>query len=188
MDLQQEPDAIGPNSSSVLDVRFLLRESEWRAACRMLRPFVANPNIKPFLRILNGFGALLFLAFPHLFHGSWASLFPGEPIPALFLLAMGLLCLWSATGIGMKSLDHRLNRLDLERHIVVSNNGVFVDFNGRTRKYEWKDFACFRESPELFVLRTTGTKFWTIPIRVISPKSLPDLRQLLNEKLPSSRI
>jgi hypothetical protein len=84
----------------------------------------------------------------------------------------------------MKSLDHHLNRLDLERHIILTDEGVAVTLGERHWNYQWKDFVFFRETETVFVLRTAGTKFWTIPTRAFSSADVPRFRELLREKLP----
>jgi hypothetical protein len=166
------------------DLRFFLTEPEWREAIRLLHPIVGRQYVKRLLRVVNGCGAIIIIMVPHQFGWSWSLLFQVRPVQAVFLAALVFVCVWSATGVGMKGLDHRLNRLDLARHIVVSDQGVNVDWNAQTWNYQWKDFVYFRETEDLVVLRTAGTKFWTIPIRVLQPGDAARFRELLRRNLP----
>jgi YcxB-like protein len=166
------------------DLRFFLTEPEWREAILLLHPFVGRQYIKSLLRVVNGCGAIIIMMVPHRFGWSWPLLFQLRPAQAVFLAALVFVSVWSATGVGMKRLDHRLNRLDLARHIVVSDQGVNVDWNAQTWNYQWKDFVYFRETEELVVMRTAGTKFWTIPIRVFQPEDAARFRELLRQNLP----
>lgn len=166
------------------DLHFFLAESEWRTAVRLLHPIAGRPYVKSLLRVLNGCGAIIIATIPHRFGWSWPLLFRFQPVQASFLAAIALVCLWSATGVGMNRWNHRLNRLDLERHIVVCDQGVTVDWNARAWNYRWNDFVYFRETEGIVVLRTTGTKFWTIPMRILQPEGAVRFRELLAQKLP----
>jgi hypothetical protein len=167
------------------DLRFFLSQAEWKEAAQVLHPIVGNPRVKPFVRVFNGLVAIgMFLLPPKLFHQSWLELFKTTPPFAIFLALMALFCAWSATGIGVKSLDQHLNRLDLERHMVVTQEGLTVAMGERRYKHQWKDFVFYRETPSFLILRGTGVQFWTIPLRAIPPTDLPAFRDLIGHKLP----
>jgi len=167
-----------------LDLRFYLTESELREAACLLHPVIANRFVKPLVRVFNGCAAIIILMVPSRFGWTWQDLLRHSPHHAVLLGVVALGCAWTATGVGMKSLDHHLNRLDLERHIVLSDQGVTVTLGERRSYSPWNDFVFFRETPTIFVLQTTGTRFWTIPRRVLSPADVGRFRELLCKKLP----
>jgi hypothetical protein len=166
------------------DLRFFLTESELREAALLLHPLIANRFVKPLVRVFNGCAAIIIFMVPGRFGWTWHDLLRYSPHHAVFLGIIALGCAWTATGVGMKSPDRHLNRLDLERHIVLSDQGVTVTLGERTWNSPWKDFVFFRNTPTIFLLRTTGTKFWTIPRRALSPADVARFRELLREKLP----
>ncbi|HYM79418.1 MAG TPA: YcxB family protein [Candidatus Dormibacteraeota bacterium] len=167
-----------------VDLRFFLAEPEWREATVVLHPIIANRFVKLSVRVFNGIMAGLILMLPGRFGWTWQDLFRYDTFRALFMAAVVLGCAWTATGIGMNFLNHRLNRLDLERHIILTDQGVTVTLGERIWNSPWKDFVFFRDTPNIFILRTTGTKFWTIPRRAIPPADVPRFCDLLREKLP----
>ena len=163
LDQRDAVNGSGGQPAISFDLRFFLTETEWREATVVLHPVIANRFVKPAVRLFNGVMAVVIFMVPGRFGWTWHDLLRYSPHHAAFLALVVLGCAWTATGIGMKSLDHHLNRLDLERHIILTDEGVTVTLGERHWNYPWKDFVFFRDTPNVFVLRTTGTKFWTIP-------------------------
>jgi YcxB-like protein len=157
------------------DLRFFVTESEWREASALVHPIIANRFVKPLVRVFNGCAAVFIFMVPGRFGSTWPDLLRYSPHHAGFLLVVALGCAWTATGIGVKSLNHHVNRLDRERHIVVSDQGLSVTLGERHWNHHWKDFVFFRDTPKLIVLRATGTRFWTIPTRAIPPADVTPL-------------
>jgi YcxB-like protein len=177
----------GTCSTCSFEIRFFLTKSELEEAGLALHPVIANQRINPFLRLFNGMGALMIVAIPHILSTSWRELLKSEPVGTLFLAAVGLVSAWSSSGVGMKALNHHLNRLDLEREISVSEVGVRIRHGNRVLDYPWKRFIFFCETPNLFILRRPGTQFWTIPKRALTPGDEPGLEELLRGKLRRSQ-
>jgi len=179
------PQSIPTDALNVhFDLRFLLTEPEWREACRVMQPLASKPGLKLLGRLINAVWAIVLLLLPYKLGYSWSEMFRTHTFGTVPIAAMVCLSVLGATGIGIKSLNHHLNRLDLERQIIVSDQGVKVTLGERVRNLQWKDFVYFSETSALFVLRTSSTQFWTIPMRVLSPKDIERFRSLLCDKLP----
>ena len=167
-----------------LYVRFFLSEGELKEAFAALHPLMSNRRFKAVGRVINGLAAVFYLRLPHLIGQSWAQFFQAQPVEAVFLAALALVCGWSATGtIGRKAIDRFLNRPDLERHIILADRGVTITRGDRTWDYDWRRFAFFRETADLFILQTNRTSFWTIPKRVFDSQGEQDFRAFLGRKV-----
>jgi hypothetical protein len=180
-----DPVEIADEAASVrFDLRFYLTESEWEEATNLLHPIIGNTYSRPWVRLLSGVGAAWIIMMPTLLGGqSWHEMLLYQPMRAAFLGLMALACALGTTRFAMKFLDHRLNRLDLDRHVMVSERGVMIAWNGRVFNYEWKDFVYFRESASVVILRNPGARFWTIPVRALPPGSETRFREFLRSKL-----
>jgi len=184
LDQHDQREIVRNHPAAAFDLRFVLTEPEWREGTHLLHPIVGTSYTKPWIRLFWGICAIANLMMPSLHGHSWGEMFSDEPLRAAVAGLMVLICAWGATGIGMKSLDHRLNRLDLDRHIVVTEQGVTITWNQRTWNYAWKDFVYFRETANVVILRNPGIRFWTIPLRALPPGSEARFRELLHSKLP----
>jgi hypothetical protein len=172
------------NRSTCFDLRFILTEAEWREGTDLLHPLFGTAyNPKPLFRLFFALCAVLNFVIPILHGWSWDEFLRDQPQRAALVLLGVIACALAATGIGMKALDRRLNRIDLERHIVVTEDGVTITWNQRTWNHEWKDFVYFRETENLVVLRNPGVRFWTIPLRAVPAGSQTRFRELLHSKL-----
>jgi len=179
------PQSTQPDRPKIrFDLRFFLTEAEWLEATHVLHPISSKPAARILGRLINAVLAVALLLLPHTLGRSWTEIFRFSPLGTIPPLLMFCLCAWNASGIGMKAINHRLNRLDLERHIVLTDRGADVTQGEYVRNYQWNDFTYFRETPALFVLRTSGTKFWTIPRRVLNSADAESFRQFLCQKLP----
>ena len=166
------------------DLRFFLTEAEWREAANLLHPIVGNGFNKPWLRLFLVCCAVFNLIVPVLNGWSWGKLIRDRPQSALAIGLAASFCGFLATGFGMKFLNQRLNRLDLERHILVGEPGVRIAWNGRVFHYQWKDFLYFRHNSNVLILRNPGVRCWTIPLRALPPGSEPRFLELLCKNLP----
>ncbi len=165
----------------LFDLRFFLTESEWREASNLLHPIFGSAYSKPWFRLFYVLCAVMCLISPRLNGTSWSELIQYAPGRAVFAALGALAC--TSGALWMKSLDYRLNRLDLDRHIVLSEGGVTITWNGRTWNHEWKDFAYFRESSDIVILRNPGVRFWAIPLRAVPAGQQSQFRELLHRKL-----
>jgi len=173
------------DKSICFDLRFILTEAEWREGTDLLHPIFGTAyNPKPPLRIFFAVCGVLNLIGPVLSGWSWGEFLRDQPQRAALVLLVALACALAAAGIGMKALDRRLNRIDLERHIVVTNQGVTITWNNRVFNHEWKDFVYFRETANVVVLRNPGVRFWTIPLRAVPAAGESRFREHLHSKLP----
>lgn len=171
-----------------VDVRFLLSERELKEAFAALHPLITNRRFKTVGRVINGLGVVFYLKLPHLIGQSWEQFLQTQPVEAVFLAALALVSGWSATGnIGSKAIDRFLNRLDLERYIVLDDRRVKITRGDRNWDYAWRRFAFFHETSESFVLQTTGISFWAIPKRVFDTQGEREFRAFLVTKLPPRR-
>lgn len=171
-----------------LDVRFLLSEGELREAFAALHPLMTNRRFKAVGRVINGIATVFYLRLPYLIGQSWGQFLQTQPVEAVFLAALALVSGWSATGsIGNKAIDRFLNRLDLERYLVLDARGVKITRGDRNWDYAWRRFAFFHETSESFILQTTGISFWTIPKRAFDTRGEQDFRALLVARLPRRR-
>jgi hypothetical protein len=165
----------------LFDLRFSLTESEWREAGALLHPISGGAYAKPWLRLFCGFCAVANLMAPALNGTSWSELIQCAPGRAAFAALGAVAC--ASGAIWMKSLDHRLNRIDLERHIIMTDASVTVTRNERTWNHRWQDFAYFREGQNIVILRNPGVRYWTIPLRAIPADRQLHFRKLLCNKL-----
>jgi|SRR5579872_279326 len=166
------------------ELRFRLTETEWREGASLLHPLVGNGLDKPWLRLFIGSCALLNLIFPVLNGWSWSDLLHERPQSALALGLAALFCGFLATGFGQRLLNQRLNRFDLERRVLVGEQGVKIEWNGRVFDYEWKDFLYFRSNSNVLVLRNSLHRFWTIPLRALPRGSESRFLELVSRSLP----
>ncbi len=168
-----------------LDICFFLTGAELDEVVAARKTASNTRANKIFVRIITGIGAVVLLFLLPSLRGGWHGLFMWNPPRALFYLALGVLDLWIAVGMpGGKKLNQLVNRLDVERHIRFSDRGVFVTHGSRTFDQEWSNFRFFQETPNLFLLQTVGTSFWTVPKRILSPSAAQELRAFLTAKLP----
>jgi YcxB-like protein len=182
---QGDPREIVGDSSTLFDLRFILTEAEWREGTDLLHPIFGtayNPKIP--LRLFFGLCGVLNLMIPVLNGWSWDELIREQPQRAALTALVAIACALAAMGIGTKALDRRLNRIDLERHIVVTDRGVTISWNNRVFNHEWKDFVYFRETPNVVILRNPGVRFWTIPLRALPSGSKSRFLDLLHRKMP----
>jgi YcxB-like protein len=177
------PESLEPPKS--LDVRFLLSEHELKEAFAALHPLITNRRFKAVGRVINGLAAVFYLGLPHLVGQSWRQFLQTQPVEAVFLAVLALVTGWTATGsIGNKAIDRFLNRLDLERSMVLDDRGVRISRGGRNWNYAWRRLTFFHETPELFILQTAGISFWIIPKRVFDAQGEREFRDFLIAKLP----
>jgi YcxB-like protein len=170
-----------PVRGEVVECRFFLTRDEIDKAATLLHPWANSRYGKLLSRGMCGLSALAVPWIPGLLGKSWREVFATQPGVALAAIGLGLFWAWAAVGCpGMKAL----NRLDLERRIVVSDLGVEVTCGRRTFTYDWPRLFCYREAPGLFVVRTRFARFWTIPRRALQPGDGERLRSLLAKRLP----
>ncbi len=137
-------------------------------------------------RVICGLAVLALIWLPRYLGESWSEEFRAEPGVTAGLAGFGLLWFWCAMGcVGLK----KLNRLDLERRIKVSDLAVEVTRGSKTSTYKWKRFFSFQETPNLLILRQrTMVQCWIIPKSALSPGEQERLRSLLNRKLPNHAL
>jgi hypothetical protein len=165
------------------DLRFFLTEAELQQGMALLHPIVGNSrSIRS--RLICAVCSVICLMGPVLHGWSWGELIHYAPRTAAIVGLAALFCAWCASGIGVNSLNLRMNRVDLDRHIVVSEQGVKIEWNQQTFNYQWKDFVYFRETDALIILRNPGIRFWTIPLRAVPPASQARFLELIHNKLP----
>ena len=178
--VQREPVGGSPIECSA----FLTQEdlNEERAAAH---PWLGSRHGRTFSRAFCAFCAL---AIPVLY---WRTkigrMFPdlqqlsGEPLIVVCVAAVELLYLLGASGdVGTKVL----NRLDLERRFVLDDRQISITHGSRTIIHNWKRFLCYRETANLFVLRTLIAEFVSIPKRGLRRGDEEKLRILLSNHLP----
>jgi len=162
------------------DLHFMLTRAEWKEAGILQHP-IMGASAKLWIRLFCGLCAAINLTTPWMIGISWSALIRYAPAKAAILAVPALSC--ACWAIWMNALDHRLNRLDLERHIVLDEERVTITWNQRTFNYQWKDFIYFRESSNLVVLRNPGARFRTIPLRVVPSGSQSQFHELLRRRL-----
>jgi hypothetical protein len=177
-------DTACPQPAAHFELRFFLTEAEWREAGTLLHPVVGNGFNKPWVRLFIGCCAVFNLIVPVLNGWSWSDLIRDRPQSAVAIAVGTLVCGFLATGFGLRFLNQRLNRLDLDRHIVVSEQGVRIEWNGRVFHYGWNDFLYFRSNSTLLVLRNSAARVWTIPLRALAPGTEPRFLEFVARKLP----
>jgi hypothetical protein len=175
---------VGSNAADYFELRFFLTEAEWREGSNLLHPIVGNGFDKPWVRLFVGSCAVFNLILPVINGWSWGDLIRDRPQSAVAIGLGTLFCGFLSTGFGLRFLNHRLNRLDLERHMLVGEQGVRIQWNGRGFHYEWKDFVYFRNNSNLLVLRNSAYRFWTIPFRALPPDSESRFLEFVSRNLP----
>lgn len=172
-------------AQNALEVRFFLTPEEFDEGIGTLRAVTFPPGKKITARVANGILALALLYFPHFLGQTWASLFEWRPSLAILLGALFVLNAWNALGqVGVHKLNRLVNRLDWERRIRFSDQGMVVDWGQRNFRYRWQDMQFFQETPGLFVLKAGGTQFWTMPKRAIPAGRGDQLRSMLVSHIP----
>jgi len=154
------------SSGESFELRFFLTEAELQQGHALLHPITGTSRSLR-ARLICAACAVICLGGPILYGWSWPEFIQDAPVGALNVGLAALFCSWCASGIGFGSLNNRLNRLDLERHVVLSDRGVTIDWNEKTFNYQWKDFVFFRENESIVVLRNPGVRCWTIPLRTV---------------------
>lgn len=99
------------------------------------------------------------------------------------LVAYELLLVWGTIGyVGKESLYG----LHQERRMQINNLEIATTRGSRTKVYKWKDFLCYQESANLFVLRAQFTMDFVIPKRALRSGDEERLRALLWNHLPDT--
>lgn len=180
------PDSLEHHSvhpAETFDLRFFLTEAELQQGHALLHP-ISGTSRSIRSRLFCALCAVICVVSPMLMGWSWTEMFEYAPHRAAIPALATLFCVWGASGIGMNSLNNRLNRIDLDRHIAVSEQGVTIEWNQKTFNYQWKDFVFFRENENLVVLRNPGIRCWTIPLRAVPTARQAKFLNLLHSKVP----
>jgi hypothetical protein len=183
--LGQHPEpSSGLCAETLFDVRFLLTEPELQEAAAKRNPLAHNPFVKVLAQVISGLGAVFLPLVPHMLGQTWLELLKSQPVGTVFVITVTVVNLWVATGaIGSAALNRRVNRLDLERHIMFTDLAVQITHGGKTREMAWKRFSSFAETPDLFILETVGIQFWAIPKRALPPGCAQKFRLFLTSKV-----
>lgn len=150
------------------DVRFFLTEPELKEAVTRRKSFWRSTEGKILTKVITGFGAIYFPLFPYLHGMTWPEFLAVSPIKATYLAAAAVLDIWVATGsLGIQHLNRIANRLELERRVILSDDGVVVLHGTKRRQFRWNQLRGFQETENLFLLLTGEHTFWTIPKRTV---------------------
>ena len=118
MDLSQEP----------IHLHFFLNEAEFQEAASNRKVLSTHPYFKTLSRIVAACGVVFFSWIPYQWYGSWSAFAKREPVLALGFSALIILDFWVATGlVGVRTLNRIFNRLNVERHILLSDSAVESD-------------------------------------------------------------
>ncbi len=179
--------AAAPAPQDRFDVRFLLTNDELKEAAAVRKTFANSLFGKTMGRVITGVGTIYFACVPYLRGTTWSDLIAEYPLRAMVVGAMVVLDFWVTIGMpGKNRLNRAVNRLDVERHIMIDDGGVDVTHGENRYQSKWSDFKCFQETANVFVLLTTFERFWTIPKRVLPTGSIESFRSLLQRKLRQS--
>ena len=181
--VQVRNDLNGLDPREVVDVRFFLKPEELDEATAIRN--VASNRKKTTMRAICGFGAIYAVLVPYMHGTSWSSWWQHRPEAAIFWGALLTIDLYVLLGQpGMAKLNRLANRLDVERRICVSHRGIDITHGRLRQQKSWKDFAFYQETPNIYLLHTTGASFWTLPKRAIPAGRGDQLQTLLTAKLP----
>lgn len=176
--------SITSTQAPAFDFRFFLRDAELREAAAHRKTFWRSPEGRIFTKVVTGFGAIYFSLFPYLHGMTWHEFLPISPIKATYLGAAAVLDVWVATGsVGVQHLNRIANRLDLERRIVLSEDGVVVLHGSKRHQFRWNELRGFQETENLFLLLTGEHTFWTIPKHIVG-SDVSRLQSFLLTKTP----
>lgn len=165
-------------------VRFFLTEKEFEEANVLRRTWITNRYFLIAARIFCCCAAIFFLGLIYWKGETPTHLLRTAPVTAVGLFIMIAAQLSVALGLNEAKVWNRLvNRFDQEREITIDKDTVKIARGPKTWRKKWKDFACFYESPSIFVLQTHGTQFWTIPKRAFEPGVEPIFYHLMASEL-----
>jgi|HubBroStandDraft_1064217.scaffolds.fasta_scaffold00106_51 hypothetical protein len=153
-----------PPGSYAVELRFFLTPEELDEAARVRKVGSNLQNNRLVMRLVCGVGAFYLLYLPHKFGGSWSSWLHNYPVLAVLLGALIALDAWIAMGqFGVARLNRVANRLDLERRIALSDQGVDVSHGRTSHQKKWQDFSFFQETPTVFLLQQWELRFGRYP-------------------------
>ena len=173
-------------TSPQVELCFTLTPEEFDEGISTLRSPANHTTTKYVMRLICGVGAYFLWHIPASHGQTWQQFFQTEPVFAIWLAVLiafdGLIVLGV---LNSPKLNRLANRLDWERRIRFSDNGVDVNWGKRMNfHYRWQDLLFFQETPGLFILKAGGTQFWTMPKRAIPAGAGENLRALLSSRLP----
>jgi len=178
-------DLNGLDPKEVVDVRFFLKPEELDEASAIRKVTSNQKSKKTLMRVICGLGAVYIGLMPYIKGATWSMWWQHRPEAAIFWGGLLILDIYVALGQpGMMKLSRLMNRLDVERRICVSPQGVDITHGSLRQQKSWEDFSFYQESPTIFLLQTTGPSFWTLPKRAIPAGRGDQLVALLREKLP----
>jgi len=170
--------------TEIFNFNFNLAPEEFDEAVEYRGSLFSGTKGKKIQRMGGGIAAICMLLFPNIINTSWTELIKNDPVSVFMVLTMLILSIWTATGSkGIEKLNRKVNRLDVERYIRCTADGVNAVHGATKENFYWSQCLSFQETPNLFILNTTATQFWTIPKRLLSPEQLPMFRALLMRKL-----
>ncbi len=166
------------------DLRFFLSADEFQEGVAVKRGAAGlGKSSKHAYRVLSGIGAAVLLVWPYFTSDSWPGLLRKDPNSGTLLLLAALLA-WIAAGApGFEALNLKANRLDLERQIMCTTEGVDITHGANKLRLPWSQCKSFQETERVFVLNTSEAQFWTIPKRILTPDRQSAFRSLLASNL-----
>jgi hypothetical protein len=177
-------DLKGLDPREVIDVRFFLRPEELDEAAAIRNVSSNTSGNKAIMRVICGLGALYAGFAPYMKGATWSAWWQHRPEAAIFwggLLVLDVYVLLGQPGI--RKLNRFFNRLDVERRICVSHQGIDITHGRMHQRKSWNDFSFYQETATIFLLQTTVHSFWTLPKRAIPAGREDQLQTLLKAKL-----
>ena len=178
----QEMDVQFTTASPALDVRFFLTQAELQEAVTRRKTWWRGTEGRIFTRVVTGFGTIYFSLFPYVHGMTWAQFLAVSPIRATYMAALAIFDFWISTGsLGVEGINRIANRLDLERRVVLSDDGVVVLHGNKRHQFRWNQVRGFQDTENLFIIMTGEHTFWTIPKRTVV-SDVPRVRSFLLAK------
>jgi hypothetical protein len=175
-----------PSQAGAVELRFFLTAEEFDEGISVLKGPGRSPSAKIAMRVVCGVGAYFLWRIPMSHGQTWTEFYHMHPVFAIWLgLVLAFDGLIVVGAVQNPKINRLANRLDWERRICFSDQGVDVDWGVRMKfHYRWKDLLFFQETPMLFVLKAGGAQFWTMPKRAIPAGFGDQFRSMLSARLP----
>ena len=181
---QNANDLNGLDPREVVDVRFFLKSEELDEAASIRNVTSNQKSHKALMRTICGLGGVYAAIMPYMKGASWSIWWHHRPDAFMFWGALLILDIYIVLGQpGIRKLNRKANRLDVERRLCISHRGIDITHGSLRQQKQWKDFSFFQETPTIFLLQTTGASFWTLPKRAIPAGRGDQLQALLRAKL-----
>ncbi len=96
--------------------------------------------------------------------------------------------LWGQPWLAAKNQFGKQPSAQGPRTMSLDDGGIHWKWNGGSADIEWKNFVCFLDSKNQFLLYSSPACFNIVPKRALMPDQIDAFRQLVSAKLPKGNL